>query len=62
MSKREREYRQQAEGGAEGEAKADFPLSKEPDVGPDARPDAGLDPTTLKSGPEPKSRVTHLTH
>ena len=35
------------------ESPADSPLS--------AEPEAGLNLTTLRSGPEPKSRVRHLT-
>ena len=35
------------------ESKADSVLSVEPDM--------GLDPPTLKLGPEPKSRVQHFT-
>ena len=38
-----------AEGEGERESQADSPLSMEPDM--------GLDLTTLKSWPEPKSRV-----
>ena len=37
----------------EGETQADAPLSAEPHAGPD--------PTTLRSQPELKSRVRHLT-
>ena len=33
--------------GAEGEGETDSPLSREPDL--------GLDPRTLRSGPEPKA-------
>ena len=36
-------------GGAEGEGQADSPLSREPD--------AGLDPKTMRSRPEPKADV-----
>ena len=41
-----------AEAEAEGEGEADSPLSREPN--------AGLDPRTLRSWPEPKSRVGQL--
>ena len=42
-------FRVRAEGGRDGESSAGSPLSREPD--------AGLDPITLRSRPEPKSRV-----
>ena len=43
----ERKSTHKLQGGAEGEGKAGFPLSREPDV--------GLDPRTLGSLPEPKA-------
>ena len=46
--------RGEAEGGTEGEGQADSMLSAEPNV--------GLDPTTLRSWTEPKSREGHLAN
>ena len=43
-------------GGAEGKRQADSELRAEP-----IEPDAGLNPTALISGPEPKPRVGGLT-
>lgn len=44
-------------GGAEGKGMKE----SQPDSAMSADPDAGLDLSSLKSQPEPKSRVEHLT-
>ena len=44
-------------GGAEGEEERD----SEADSVLSVEPNEGLDPTTMRSCPEPKSRVRHLT-